>query len=190
MTNPTSMIDVFNMFLEHSRDPFLNSMQGLPANVLDRLMADMVKNAEVNCQDGRLSIIVDMKAFKNRVKAAFTSEIVEDEVGVLIQFGASKNVISELTGVHQTKIVSKRKIMDSDIPGQGRPTQLDAGDRQFIIDAWRRFRGNRVVRLVRTHHYSRVPINDVWMVVRDLSKSNHAMENSHVSEQDSSYAAQ
>jgi len=28
MTNPTSMIDVFNMFLEHSRDPFLNSMQG------------------------------------------------------------------------------------------------------------------------------------------------------------------
>jgi len=100
MTNPTSMIDVFNMFLEHSRDPFLNSMQGLPANVLDRLMADMVKNAEINCQDGSLSIIVDMKAFKNRVKAAFTSEIVEDEVGVLIQFGASKNVISELTGVH------------------------------------------------------------------------------------------
>lgn len=188
MTSPTSIIGVFNMFLEHSRDPFLNSMQGLPANVLDRLMADMVKGAEISCKDDNLNILIDVKAFKNRVKGAFTSELFEDEVGVLIQYGASKNVISELTGVHQSKIVCKRKIMDTRLPGQGRPTQLDAGDRDFIIDAWSKFKGNKVVRLVRTHHYSKIPINDVWMVVRDLAGTKSTMENDDVSKQDSSHA--
>ena len=100
MNNAASIIDIFKSYLDHSSDPFLNSMKGLPADVLDSLLADLVKKSEVSYELEQLHIVMDIRAFKNRVKGAFKTQVLEDEVGVLIQYGASKSVISEATGVH------------------------------------------------------------------------------------------
>jgi len=51
--------------------------------------------------------------------------------------------------------------MTSDYPKQGRPKQLDAGEKKLVIDCWHKVSGNKAVRLIRAHHYSGVPINDV-----------------------------
>ena len=115
MNNATSVIDIFKMYLGHSRDPFLNSIKGLPFDVLDTLLVDLVKRSEIACKDDTLHIAIDIGAFKSRVKGAYKTQVLEDEVGVLIRYGASKNVITEVTGVHQSKIVSKRKVMTSDL---------------------------------------------------------------------------
>lgn len=168
MNNATSVIDIFKMYLGHSRDPFLNSIKGLPFDVLDTLLVDLVKRSEIACKDDTLHIAIDIGAFKSRVKGAYKTQVLEDEVGVLIRYGASKNVITEVTGVHQSKIVSKRKVMTSDYPKQGRPKQLDAGEKKLVIDCWHKVSGNKAVRLIRAHHYSGVPINDVWLLVKDI----------------------
>ena len=189
MNKPASMSDVFDLFLEHSGDPFLNSMQGLPANILDQLMVDLVKSADIKNADDKLTIVADLRAFKNRVKGAFRSQIFEDEVGVLIQYGASKNVISEVTGVHQSKVVLKRKTMEANYPGQGRPKQLDEWQRPFIVDIWNRFTCSKTVKLIRTHHYSGIPINDVWLVVRDIKSPLLDEAHEHVSKQNRNNAS-
>ncbi len=190
MNNAASIIDIFKSYLDHSSDPFLNSMKGLPADVLDSLLADLVKKSEVSYEAEHLHIVMDIRAFKNRVKGAFKSQVLEDEVGVLIQYGASKSVISEATGVHPNKIVFKRKTMDSSGPGIGRPKKLDTGDRQFVIDCWKRFEGTRAVKLVRTHHFTGIHINAVWLVVKELDEAKFNSHKSYVSEQDNNISAQ
>ena len=136
MQDKQSVIAIFEAILNNSSDPFINSMQGLPVNVLDTLLADLVNRSEITCDSDTLTIEFDVKAFKQRVKGAFQREVLEDDVGVLIQFGASKNVISEVTGVHQTTIKSRRKLMECNHPKQGRPWQLDNGQKKFIRDCW------------------------------------------------------
>lgn len=168
MQDKQSVIAIFEAILNNSRDPFIKSMQGLPVNVLDSLLADLVNRSEIICNSDTLSIEFDVKAFKHRVKGAFRREVLEDDVGVLIQFGASKNVISEVTGVHQATIKSRRKFMECNHPKQGRPWQLDDGQKNFIRDCWTKFDGNAAVKLVRTHHFTEIPINDVWLVVKDI----------------------
>lgn len=188
MTNATSIIDIFKVYLEHSSDPYLNSMKGLPADVLDTLLVDLVKQSEISCQSERLNISMDMRAFKDRVKGAFKAQVLEDEVGVLLQYGASKNVISEVTGVHPSKIVCKRKTMSTASPGIGRPKKLDDGDQKFIIECWNKFEGTKAVKLVRTRYYTGIPINDVWLVVKDSSALNMKNKN-HVSKQNNNIAS-
>lgn len=190
MNNATSIIDIFKLYLEYSSDPFLNSMKGLPADVLDSLLLDLVKRSKVSCRSEELCIVMDIRAFKARVKGAFKSQVLEDEVGVLIQYGASKNVISEVTGVHPTKIVFKRKTMESQNPGIGRPKKIDLGDKQFIIDCWNRFEGTKAVKLVRTHHFTGIQINAVWLVVKELEIPEINANNKHVSKQNNNFAAQ
>lgn len=187
MNNATSVVDIFKVYLEHSSDPFLNSMKGLPADSLDSLLADLVKKSEVRYESEQLHIVMDIRAFKVRVKGAFKAQVLEDEVGVLIQYGASKSVISEVTGVHPNKIVFKRKTMESTSPGIGRPKQLDVGDKHFITDCWHRFEGTKAVKLVRTHHFTGLPINAVWLVVKELDTSKINPMKSHVSEQNRNY---
>lgn len=190
MTHATSIIDIFQVYLEHNSDPFLNSMKGLPADVLDLLLLDLVKKSKVSCRSEELSIVMDMKSFKARVKGAFRSLVLEDEVGVLIQYGASKNVISEVTGVHPNKIVFKRKTMDSNGPGIGRPKKLDAGDEKFIIDCWNKFEGTKAVKLVRTHHFTGIPVNAVWLVVKELRVPKIDSKRNYVSKQNNNFATQ
>lgn len=190
MTNASSIIDLFKVYLEHSSDPFLNSMKGLPADVLDSLLLDLVKKSKVSCRAEELSIVMDIRAFKIRVKGAFRALVLEDEVGVLIQYGASKNVISEVTGVHPNKIVFKRKTMDLNGPGIGRPKKIDIGDERFIIDCWNKFEGTKAVKLVRTHHFTGIHINAVWLVVKESSTIKINQRKNHVSQQNNNFAAQ
>jgi len=168
MQDKQSVIAIFEAILGNSSDPFIKSMEGLPVNVLDSLLADLVHRSEIQCGQETLTIKFDIKAFKRRVKGAFQREVLGDEVGVLIQFGASKNVITEVTGVHQTVIKSRRKLMECNHPKQGRPWQLDDGQKRFIEDCWNKFTGSNAVKLVRTHHFTEIPINDVWLVVKEL----------------------
>jgi len=63
-------------------------MKGLPADVLDSLLADLVKKSEISYESEKLRIEMDINAFKRRVKGAFKNQVLEDEVGVLIQYGA------------------------------------------------------------------------------------------------------
>ncbi|MGK0292315.1 MAG: hypothetical protein ACI9U1_000695 [Porticoccaceae bacterium] len=186
MQDKKSVIAIFEAMLNKSSDPFISSMQGLPVNVLDSLLVDLVNRSEITCDSETLSIAFDVKAFKQRVKGAFQREVLGDEVGVLIQFGASKNVISEVTGVHQTTVKSRRKLMVCNHPMQGRPWQLDNGQKKFITDCWNKFSGNNAVKLVRTHHFTEIPINDVWLVVKDLKPA----VNTDVSEQSNNRTAQ
>ena len=183
MTNATSIIEIFKAYLGHSSDPFLNSMKGLPADVLDSLLAELVKKSEVSYESEKLCVEMDIRAFKRRVKGAFKNQVLEDEVGVLIQYGASKNVISEVTGVHPNKIVFKRKTMESNSPGIGRPKILDPVDKQFIIDRWGKFEGTKAVKLVRTHHFTDLHINAIWLVVKELDTSKVKSKESYVSKQ-------
>jgi len=190
MQDKQSVIAIFEAILSKSSDPFIKSMQGLPVNVLDTLLADLVNRSEIRCDSEILAIEFDVKAFKRRVKSAFQSEVLSDEVGVLIQFGASKNVISEVTGVHQTAIKSRRKLMECDHPRQGRPWQLDGGQKKFVVDCWNKFTGTKAVKLVRTHHFTGIPINDVWLVVKDLKPNTTIPLGVHVSEQSNHHLSQ
>lgn len=190
MQNKQSVVAIFEEILRGSRDPFINSMQGLPVNVLDNLLADLVNRSEIKCDSDKLTIEFDIKAFKHRVKGAFQREVLEDEVGVLIQYGASKNVISEVTGVHQSAIKSRRKLMECNHPRQGRPWLLDDGQKKFVIDCWNKFTGNDAVKLVRTHHFTEIPINDVWLVIKELKLTKLIKTNEDVSEQSKSTTAQ
>lgn len=190
MNNATSIIEIFKVYLEHSRDPFLNSMKGLPADTLDSLLADLVKKSEVRYESEQLCIVMNIRAFKNHVKGAFKNQVLDDEVGVLIEFGASKSVISEVTGVHPNKIVFKRKTMDLNGPGIGRPKKLDPGDKQFVTDCWNRFEGTKAVKLVRTHHFTGIHINAVWLVVKELGIPKHNLKRHYVSEQNSNITTQ
>ena len=190
MQDKQSVIAIFEAILSNSRDPFIKSMKGLPVNVLDSLLADLVNQSEIVCDKETLTIQFNITAFKRRVKGAFHREVLGDEVGVLIQFGASKNVISEVTGVHPTVIKSRRKLMESNYPKQGRPWQLDDGQKQFIEDCWRKFTGSSAVKLVRTHHFTGIPINDVWLVVKDIKPNKQRISKQNVSEQSHDRAAQ
>ncbi len=190
MTNATSIIEIFKVYLGHSSDPFINSMKGLPADVLDSLLADLVKKSEISYESEKLRIEMDINAFKRRVKGAFKSQVLEDEVGVLIQYGASKNVISEVTGVHPNKIVFKRKTMDSNSPGIGRPKTLDPVDKQFILDCWSKFEGTKAVKLVRTHHFTDIHINAVWLVVKGFDTQKISSRENYVPQQDNNTVTQ
>lgn len=187
MHDKQSVIAIFEAILNTSSDPFINSMQGLPVNVLDSLLADLVNRSEITCNSETLTIAFDVKAFKHRVKGAYQREVLEDDVGVLIQYGASKNVISEVTGVHQTAIKSRRKLIECNHPKQGRPWQLDNGQKKFITDCWHKFDGNAAKKLVRTHHFTEIPINDVWLVVKDIKLEK---TDPNVPEQSNNYTAQ
>jgi len=117
MQNKQSVIAIFEAIIGKSSDPFIKSMEGLPVNVLDSLLTDLVHRSEIQCGQETLAIKFDIKAFKRRVKGAFQHEVLGDEVGVLIQFGASKNVITEVTGVHQTVVKSSVTTQSRADPG-------------------------------------------------------------------------
>jgi len=174
MVNVEAVEEILREYLETARDPFLNSMKNLPASVFDELVHEFVKSAECDIDDSSMSLTFDIKRFKRRVSAALKREIM-DEVGLLIKYGASKSVISEVTGVVQSKVKDKRRQMAFDHPKQGRPRNLDPAQKELIRSIWHKSEGTKTVRLIQTHEYSkcsiddgRISINDVWLIVKDL----------------------
>ena len=180
MSKTGVLTELLKMYIDTSTDPYLGAMRDLPANVLDALLADFVKNANVSINANLFNISFDMDRFRERIKGAYQRHVLHDEVGILIRYGASKNVISEVTGVHQSKVVSKRKLMTAETPKLGRPRELDEAEKQYIADIWQNTEGCRVTRLVQTHYLSRVSINDVWLTVRDIKPKPLGNGNSHV----------
>lgn len=166
MDNLAALEEILRGYLAVTKNPYLNSMNGLPASVLNDLVGDLVKTADVRITEDNMTIAFDMRRFTNRITGAIKREVIMDEVGMLIEFGASKNVISEITGVHQSKIVTKRKMMKADLPKQGRPRKLDPGEEKMITEMWNRLAGCKSTKLIRTHLYTAYPINDVWLVIR------------------------
>lgn len=166
MDNLAALEEILRGYLAVTKNPYLNSMNGLPASVLNDLVGDLVKTADVRITEDNMTIAFDMRRFTNRITGAIKREVIMDEVGMLIEFGASKNVISEITGVHQSKIVTKRKMMKADLPKQGRPRKLDPGEVKMITEMWNRLDGCKSTKLIRTHIYTAYPINDVWLVIR------------------------
>lgn len=167
MVNVVAVEGMLREYMETARDPYINSMKNLPAMVFDELVHELVKSAECFVDDKTMSLTFDMARFRRRAKAAIKREIM-DEVGLLIKYGASKSVISEVTGMVQSKIKDKRRSMDFDLPHQGRPRKLDAAQVQLVKNIWRKSEGCKTVRLIQTHEYSEFPINDVWLIVKDL----------------------
>jgi len=167
MVNVGAVEEMLREYLEKARDPYLNSMKSLPATVFDELVHEMVRSAECQVSDDSMSLVFNMKRFRRRVRSAMRANIM-DEVGLLLQYGASKSVISEVTGVLQYKIKERRKKMNLASPRQGRPRKLDKAQMHMIQNIWTKSEGCKTVRLIKTHEYSDFPINDVWLVVRDL----------------------
>jgi len=172
--------EMLREYLDKTKDPYLNSMKGLPANVFNDLIQGLIKSVECKVGEKQMSMNFDMEEFANRVKAAMNSEVILDEVGLLVRYGASKSVISEVTGVQQSKIVLKRKIMNIEFPTQGRMRKLDDAETALIKSLWRKFDGCKTIKLIRTHEYSRQPINEVWSVVRDMKPEKIWAEDSDV----------
>lgn len=174
MVNVEAVEEILREYLDTARDPFLNSMKNLPATVFDELVHEFIKSAECDIDDCSMSLKFDIKRFKRRVSAALKREIM-DEVGLLIKYGASKSVISEVTGVVQSKVKDKRRQMELDHPKQGRPRNLDPAQIELIRSIWYKSEGTKTVRLIQTHEYSKssiedgkISINDVWLIVKDL----------------------
>ena len=175
MVSVAAVEGMLREYMETARDPYINSLKNLPAMVFDELVHELVKSAECFIDDTTMSLTFDMARFHRRAKAAIKREIM-DEVGLLIKYGASKSVISEVTGMVQSKIKDKRRSMDFDLPHQGRPRKLDAAQVQLVKNVWNKSEGCKTVRLIQTHEYSEFPINDVWLIVRNLKHSQASPE--------------
>ncbi len=186
MVNVIAVEEILREYLETARDPFLNSMKNLPATVFDELVHEFVKSAECDFDEDSLSLKFDIKRFKRRVRAAIRREIM-DEVGLLIKYGASKSVISEVTGMVQSKVKDKRRQMELDHPKQGRPRNLDPAQIELITSIWNKSEGTKSVRLIQTHEYSKcsiedgkISINDVWLIVKEIKSVPIIKENGRV----------
>lgn len=163
-----AVAELLREYLKYTQDPYLNSMDALPHNVLDKLLTQVVKEAEIDFDDECLKINIPVSNMRRRVISAFKRDIIHDDIGLLILYGASKHIITEITGAHVRTIIKRRKVLNCEKPVIGRPRILSPEELDLVIDMWSRIEGSTALKLIRITAHTGFNISDVWSVVKKI----------------------
>jgi hypothetical protein len=161
-----AIAQVFRYYASRSQDSLLRSLKELPSDALGDIIGRYTQDVEIKTTEDNLIISFNLVGLRDQISRGLTNTI-NDDVGILLSYGCSKDVVNEITGVSLKRIALKRQVMDMDFSVRGRPTKLDEDERSHIVDVWQTIPGSLTLRLIRTFYITRYPINDIWAAVRD-----------------------